>query len=219
MDLTPEESARREPLGVIRAAVPRRTRGRPGEGGNPRQQQSSARLSPIGITAHGFAAEIRYRRGAMARKKERAPADVIGRRSSAERELLGAFERRRQAFEAALEASNIIHHKHTCPCCGLPTLDHRGDCDVCVVCLWEDCGGEAFPRRASPPNYVALERARLAVAEDLRVFEAEGELDLCAAPIDPLVRAIKRFEAALRRGEASLDCQDLAANLAQILAS
>jgi len=156
----------------------------------------------------------------MARSKHRAlTADITGRRTPAERELLGAFEARRQAFDAALEASNIIHHKHTCPCCGLPTLDHRGDYDVCVVCLWEDYGGEAYPRRAYPPNYVALERARLYFAESLRTFEVDRELDLCAAPIDPLVRAIKRFEAALRCGEAELDCQDFAAHLARILAS
>ena len=142
-----------------------------------------------------------------------------GRRTAEERALLAEFERRRAAIEAALEASNIIHHRHTCACCGLPTIGRRGDYEVCVVCLWEDSGGEARPRHVGPPNYVSLEEARLAVAEHLRAFEADRGVELGAAPIDPLVRSIKRFEAALRGGEVELDRQNFAANLAQILAS
>ncbi|MEZ4382465.1 MAG: CPCC family cysteine-rich protein [Nannocystaceae bacterium] len=142
-----------------------------------------------------------------------------GRRSEAARALLAAFEARRAAVRAALAASNVLHHKHTCPCCGLPTLDRRGDCETCVVCLWEDAGGEGQVRVASPPNYVSLEAARLAAAAHLRDFEADRDLDLTSPPIDPLVRTIKRFEARLARGELALDRDDFAANLAQLLSS
>jgi hypothetical protein len=150
--------------------------------------------------------------------RSRGPDDRR-RRTPEERDLLAELERRRAAIEAALEASNILHHRIPCACCGLPTIRRRGDYEVCVVCLWEDAGGEADPRRASAPNYTPLEQARLTAADHLRLFEADRGVDLSAAPIDPLVRAIKRFEAALRRGEVELERRDFAANLAAILAS
>jgi hypothetical protein len=140
------------------------------------------------------------------------------RRSSAERALLDEVEARRRAFSDALEASNILHGKHLCPCCGLPTIDERGDYEVCVVCLWEDGIGETDPRRVSPPNYVSLERARIDVGAHLRAYEAVYG-DLLRGGVDPLVRAIKRFGARLQGGEVELDRGDFVANLAQIVAS
>lgn len=139
-------------------------------------------------------------------------------RSAAERALLGDFEARRRAFEEALEASNILHGKHLCPCCGLPTLDERGDYEVCVVCLWEDGIDETDPRRVAPPNYVSLERARIDAADQLRAYEgAHGAL--LEGGVDPLVRAIKRFEARLRQHEVALDREDFSANLGRLVAS
>ncbi|KIG19452.1 hypothetical protein DB30_02733 [Enhygromyxa salina] len=139
-------------------------------------------------------------------------------RTAAERELLDEFTVRRAAVDDALAASNILHSKHLCPCCGLPTLDERGDYESCVICLWEDGTNEADPRRVSPPNYIALERARIDVAAHLRAFESARGARLLDAGVDPLVRSIKRFQERLRRGEATVDREDFAANLAQILA-
>ena len=30
--------------------------------------------------------------------------------------------------------------REKCPCCGFPTLDERGDYDICELCNWEDDG-------------------------------------------------------------------------------
>src|SRR3569833_480962 len=30
--------------------------------------------------------------------------------------------------------------KFNCPCCGYPTLDERGDWEICYLCNWEDDG-------------------------------------------------------------------------------
>ena len=140
------------------------------------------------------------------------------RRSPEETALLREHAERRRAFEDALEASNTLHGKELCPCCGLPTLTSRGDYETCVVCLWEDAGGEGDPRRVAPPNYVSLERVRIAVAAHLRAYEAVHG-GLLRGGVDPLVRAIKRFEGRLSRAEAALDRDDFAANLAQILSA
>lgn len=140
-------------------------------------------------------------------------------RTADERELLEEFAARRRAFDEALAASNILHGKHLCPCCALPTLDVPGDFETCVVCLWTDGIGEADPRRVGPPNYVSLEQARIDAAAHLRAFEAARGAALLGGGVDPLVRSIKRFIARLRGGEARVDREDFAANLEAILAS
>ncbi|PCC70299.1 Cysteine-rich CPCC [Nannocystis exedens] len=146
----------------------------------------------------------------MARRDKRreAPAPPL---TPEEVELLAEFTRRRSAFEAALEASNILHHKHTCSVCGFPTLSERASYEVCVVCLWEDDGEGGDPNRVSLPNNGASPtQARLHASEMLRRFEQSHALD---GTIDDIVRAIKAFEARWRRGDASIVEDDFTANL------
>jgi len=33
--------------------------------------------------------------------------------------------------------------RFSCPCCGYPTLGGRGECEICVLCSWEDDGQDA----------------------------------------------------------------------------
>ena len=65
--------------------------------------------------------------------------------------LLADFDRRRAGFDQALEASNIIYHRHTCPACGFPTLKERREYEVCMICLWQDAGDDGDPTRIAPP--------------------------------------------------------------------
>ncbi len=122
--------------------------------------------------------------------------------SEAERAGLAAFEARRAAFVAGLAASDVVHHKHTCPVCGFPTLDRRLDYQVCVLCLWEDGTAERDPWVARPPNSEALGDARLRISRLLAGCGLPREL---AAATDDVVRDVRRFEAGLRSGAATIE--------------
>ena len=39
------------------------------------------------------------------------------------------------------------HKRHSCPCCGLETLDARGIHELCPICLWEDGEDEGETRK------------------------------------------------------------------------
>ena len=140
-----------------------------------------------------------------------APAAPL---TAEEAELLAEFTRRREGFEAALAASNILHHVHTCPACGFPTLSERASYELCVVCLWEDDGEGGDPNRVSLPNGAPLTRARLHASEMLRRFDQSHAL---AGTIDDIVRAIRAFAARWRRGDASIVEDDFTANLRNIV--
>jgi hypothetical protein len=157
------------------------------------------------------------RRGTKRRKSVRDARPErfdAGRMSDDDRELLAEFVRRRAEFERAMAASNIIHHKHTCPACGFPTLSERYDYEICVVCLWEDGTGEEDPGVVGLPNSISLTEARIHAAGLMRAFERANVVE---DGFDEIVRNIKRFEERLRRREAKLDREDFAANLRGIL--
>lgn len=113
-------------------------------------------------------------------------------------ERLGEFEHRRQTYDRFLAHSNIIYHRHTCPACGLPTLDDGESYQTCIICLWEDCGlDDPHARRQAPPNYVSLLSVRIDTAELLRRFLRTHSID--GRP-DRVIRAIKSYEQNLRNG-------------------
>lgn len=129
-------------------------------------------------------------------------------------QLLADFERRRVWFDQAPERSNILYYLHSCPVCGFPTLDERGVYEVCGVCLWEDAGEERKPTRVSAPNYTSMTQERINVAGMLAVFERTHKL---ATSLDEVARSIRAFKGRWRRGEVSLDREDFAKNLRNIL--
>lgn len=130
-----------------------------------------------------------------------------------EHRLLADCERRRDGFDRALEQSNILYHKHTCPVCGFPTLDERGMYEVCVVCLWEDDGGEKDPTVVRPPNYSSMMAERINIAGMLAAFERTHAI---VDSLDAVVRCIDEFKERRRRGEVEA-VRDFEANLKQIL--
>ncbi len=128
--------------------------------------------------------------------------------------LLAAFAARRAAYERVLAESNVLYHKHTCPVCGLPTLDARGDYETCVVCLWEDNLGENDPTLASAPNYTSMLEARVDAAALLAEFERTHEV---VGSLEDIVRRLREFTRRADRGEVGVDREDFAANLRAIL--
>ncbi|MEO0361091.1 MAG: CPCC family cysteine-rich protein [Pseudomonadota bacterium] len=47
-----------------------------------------------------------------------------------------------------------------CPCCGLPTLFARGECDICTICWWEDDGTDDPDDRLTPNHGYSLREAQ-----------------------------------------------------------
>lgn len=106
-------------------------------------------------------------------------------------DLLEQFRVRRADFERQIEESNIIYHKYTCPACGFPTLDVRGDYETCIVCEWEDDGSDKDEFSVSGLNHMSLVEARVNVAGMIRDFEKQNSIDYT---LDKMVRSIKVFE-------------------------
>ncbi len=134
----------------------------------------------------------------MARRNKRREPPL----SPEERELLAEFERRRAGFEAALEASNIVHHRHTCPACGFPSLNDEDRYPVCIICQWEPYGG------------ASLSQDRLRAARMIREFERSYALD---GTIDDMVRAIKTFEARCMASKINIIEDDFTAHLRHVV--
>ncbi len=148
------------------------------------------------------------------RDREKPRRFDASRLTPGERAALASFERRRSHYERAIADSNVIHHKHTCPACGFPTLDERLDYELCVVCLWEDGVGELDPTLIGPPNYTSLTQARIATAQLLAAFEQTHEIDDSLAAV---VACVRRFGAASERRVATLDRDDFVARLRDVL--
>ncbi|GIF69904.1 hypothetical protein Ais01nite_79390 [Asanoa ishikariensis] len=83
--------------------------------------------------------------------------------------------RRTEWFEQYAEALNVRSvvieegsGPHACPCCRHPTLDGRGQFEICFVCAWEDDGQDdedADTVRGGPNGSMSLTDARHAYAE------------------------------------------------------
>lgn len=82
-----------------------------------------------------------------------------------------------------------------CPCCALPTLDARGEYEMCPVCWWED---------APDPEAAALTRARANYADHFDAFDPGGGIGIVARP-SPARRALLAYLAAIRDGERPFD--------------
>ncbi|MCG3166628.1 MAG: hypothetical protein POELPBGB_02408 [Bacteroidia bacterium] len=50
--------------------------------------------------------------------------------------ILQDFKTRRKTFDKFIGDNNL--RLFTCPGCGFPTLDKRGNYEICAVCNWED---------------------------------------------------------------------------------
>ncbi len=51
----------------------------------------------------------------------------------------------------------------TCPCCGYPTIDERGNYEICNLCNWEDDGQDdedSFKALGGPNGSYSLDQAR-----------------------------------------------------------
>lgn len=110
--------------------------------------------------------------------------------NEAEIEILAAFHARRAHYETYLKANDI--DLHTCPGCGFPSLEARGEFFICMVCFWEDDGQD------DNVNGVFSE-----LLETWNVSGPNGSLTLTQNRIN--IGRIMETNAELKSGEIDLD--------------
>lgn len=105
---------------------------------------------------------------------------------------------RRAAFEALGRAARRV----ACPCCGYPTLERRGDFEICELCWWED-DGQDDPRaddvRGGPNERYSLTQARRNFGDHLTMYDRGKDTRVSEEDGPALVRGkralIDAFEA------------------------
>jgi hypothetical protein len=81
-----------------------------------------------------------------------------------EEQILADFSERRERIDAFLKTQGSI--RLACPSCGYPTIDGRGDFDICSICDWEDDGqddDDADEVRGGPNSDLSLIDSRLRI--------------------------------------------------------
>ena len=66
-----------------------------------------------------------------------------------------------------------------CPCCGFPTLEARGDFEICLVCWWEDDGqddADADTVAGGPNGRYSLTQARANFRDHLHMYDDGAEI-------------------------------------------
>jgi hypothetical protein len=137
-----------------------------------------------------------------------------GQLTPADHALLARFRQRRATFDAFLAHSNIIYHLRSCPACGFPTLAENSAYEICIICLWEDCGyDDAQETVMYFPNHIALIQLRLEIAAAMdRFLDAHA---LAPSP-EALTHRIRQFRADLHGGQVELDIENLVVNWRRI---
>ena len=89
--------------------------------------------------------------------------------------ILNDFNRKRELFDNYLKKKKL--KKTTCPGCSYPTLEERGNWDICMVCDWEDDGQDDttesifsdFMKKnnISGPNKISLIDNRIKIGQTL----------------------------------------------------
>lgn len=104
----------------------------------------------------------------------------------------------------------------TCPSCGYPTLDTRGEYDICDVCNWEDDGQDDANADDvlgfSPNGGISLTESRLCIAYELLIRESPASRVWGTGSGDDLEAGATAVLTALAR------CRDEKARLAAVMA-
>ena len=87
-----------------------------------------------------------------------------------------------------------------CPCCALPTLNARGDLEICPVCWWEDDGSDDPDAAFGPNGEYTLRRARTNYADHLDMYDADKGIGAVANP-SPARKTLLAYLKSVRAGE------------------
>jgi len=103
------------------------------------------------------------------------------------------LERRRAAFreycrildERDLSGAKKLGDWYLCPCCQFPTLNGRGEFEICLLCWWEDDGqddADADLVCGGPNQEYSLNHARMNFADHLHMYESGDTIEVVAHP-------------------------------------
>lgn len=90
-------------------------------------------------------------------------------RTADDKAILTDFTRRRKSFDKFIKDNNL--KLFTCPGCGFPTLNERGDYEVCAICKWEDDNQDdenADDILGGPNSYLSLTQNRINIGITLQ---------------------------------------------------
>jgi hypothetical protein len=127
-----------------------------------------------------------------------APFDIEALKAF-DRHVLAEFSERRERIDAFLKTQGSI--RLACPSCGYPTIDGRGDLDICSVCDWEDDGqdnDDADDVRGGPNSDVSLTDSRLRIGTFLIELARKIGGTINSDPMDVL-QAVREREEVLER--------------------
>lgn len=89
-----------------------------------------------------------------------------------DKQIIDDFKNRRLTFDNYLKQGGSNIRTFTCPSCGFPTLDGRGDYEICTICDWEDDGQDdsnADDVLGGPNHDLSLTDSRLKIGRELKV--------------------------------------------------
>ena len=100
--------------------------------------------------------------------------------------------------------------REKCPCCGSPTLQARGDYEICLLCDWEDDNQNVFQAKevwGGPNGDYSLEEARNNFEKNLIMYRGKNEIDSLSIKVKKtkLLKAYQELEASNETTEKWLD--------------
>ncbi|MEQ8477834.1 CPCC family cysteine-rich protein [Fulvivirga sp.] len=96
-----------------------------------------------------------------------------------DKKYIQEYRDRRKMFDLYLAANNI--DLNTCPGCGYPSIDERGNYEICAICNWEDDGQDDKHENENwgGPNKISLTKNRVNIGKTLEKYSTSlgGELN------------------------------------------
>jgi hypothetical protein len=113
--------------------------------------------------------------------------------------VLADFNARRKLFDEFLATQGSI--RVPCPSCGYPTIDDRGQYDICSVCHWEDDGQDdatADEVWGGPNSDLSLTESRLRIGTFLCELAQRLRGSINLDPME-ILQAVREREEVLHR--------------------
>ncbi|MGK7377628.1 CPCC family cysteine-rich protein [Planococcus sp. 1R117A] len=87
--------------------------------------------------------------------------------------------------------------REKCPCCGYPTLQTRGDFEICLLCDWEDENHDELSTAevfGGPNGDYSLEEARNNFQKNFTMYREKNDFDAITAGKKKLIKAYEEWE-------------------------
>jgi len=87
--------------------------------------------------------------------------------------------------------------RETCPCCGYPTLEERGNFEICILCNWEDDGQDdpyADEVWGGPNGDYSLTEARKNYMENHTMYRDKKNSQIQTDEILKIYRELVEYE-------------------------